>query len=420
MNKDFESTFAGRWIRNLAANLRKIIIFCFVVALAASAWALTRKQMWVSHAVVVVPGAQQSSLGLSGIGGFAGDILSDQLGGMGSILGMGESSALDMNMVIQVMTSRNVKERLIFDYDLLNDLNVPTMDHAIMKFSKRFSVSLTDEGFIVVSIKAESREEAAAMVNHMIAIANDELSTIITSRARRSRLAAEEMLRIAEDSLMIAQTKMEHFREETGVLFPEEQGIQTTALYASLETELIQAEAELAGIGNTLSSSSAAYSEIASRVQYLRESMREKAAGDSLSFFPGLDSMPSVLMEYENLAIELETRRVIYLMLRQELESLKLEEVKDSPTIEVLVPAVPTALRSYPKRGVMVIKYTFVALLLVLLWMAVLTYAKQVLQDESTGPYWKSVYAKAMEQLFIRRKGQSRKTSGTGSKRSRK
>lgn len=401
MNKNIESSFAGKWVHSIVSNIRKIVVLCFVVALISSAWALTRKQLWTASAVAVVPGGQQSSAGLAGIGGIAGDLLSDKLSGMGSLMSMGGATALDMNLVYQVLTSRTVFERVIFKHHLLQDLKAPTMDYALLKFGNRASVTLTPEGFFVVSMEADSRENAAALVNDVIEFANQELSTIITSRARRSRLAAEELLVAAEESLLIAQDRMERFREETGLLFPEQQGIQSIELLGSLDTQLLLAEAELAGISGTMSSSSAAYSEIARRVASLRSSVLDRVAGDSLSYFPGLDIMPSMLKQYENIAINLETRRVIYLMLRQELESLKLEEVKDSPSIEVLVPAVPSALRSYPKRGKLVMKYVMIAFFLSLLWMAIITYAKQLLDDENTGPFLKNVVRIAGNQLFI-------------------
>ncbi len=404
MENSIENSFAGKWIRSIAMNLRRIALLCIVVAVASSVWALTRKQYWTASAITVVPGGQQSSLGgLAGIAGLAGSLLPDQLSGIGSMMGM-ESSALDVNLVFQVLTSRTVCERIIFQYDLLADMKVPTMDDALLKFRERASVFLTPESFFVVSMEADSREKAAAIVNDIIEFSNQELSTIITSRARRSRIAAEEFLSAAEESLLIAQDRMENFREETGLLFPEQQGVLSIDLLGTLETELILAEAELAGVSGTMSSSSTVYLEIARRVAFLRNSMLGKAAGDSLSYFPGLDSMPAMLKEYENIAINLETRRAIYLMLRQELESLKLEEAKDSPTLEILVPAVPSALRSYPKRGKLVIQYTAIALFLSLLWIAVITYAKQLMDDETTGPFWNTILRTSRNQLFPRRK----------------
>ncbi len=411
MDKKIEKTFAGRWIRSVVSNLRKIALLCFVIVIASSVWALTRKQLWTSSAVAVVPGGQQSAMSLSGVGGLAGDLLSDQLAGIGSMMSMTGGAALDMELVFQVLTSRTVYEQVIFKYHLLAQMKVPTMDDAMLEFGKRVSVSLTPEGFFIISMKADSREKSAAMVNDIISFANVELSTIVTSRARRSRIAAEELLAAAEESLLIAQDMMEQFRQETGLLFPEQQGVLSMDMLGTLETQLLLAEAELAGISGTMSSSSSAYQEIAGTVAYLRSNLSNRTSGDTLSYFPGLDSMPSMLKEYENIAIDLETRRTIYLMLRQELESLRLEEAKDSPSIEVLIPAIPSALRSYPKRGKIVIMYTALAFFISLLWIAVITYSRQLLAEENTGPFWKGIVSTAASQLFLTRKKKTDKTT---------
>ena len=397
MQNNIGNTFAGNWIRSISCNLRRIMVLCIIVAVASAAWALTRDKRWSASAIAMVPGESGSFSQLAGLGAIAGE-----LGGLGSALSAGTSGGMDINLVQQILSSRIVIERIMLKYDFFDYFKSPNMDLALNKMRKWIAIELTPEGLIVVSAEGRSREEAAAMVNDIIAFANDELSVIITSRARRSRILAEESVETAEESLLVAQNRMEQFREETGLIFPEEQGSQTIELLGVLETELLLAEAELSGLSGTMSYSSQAYSEIAREVAFLRNTLNTRmTSGDSLSLFPGIDSIPSMLKEYENISINLETRRIIYLMLRQELESLRLEEVKESPTLEVLVPAVPMALRSYPKRSMIVMTNTFIAFILSLLWLTVVTYAKQLLEGETTGSFWRSVLKTAGKQLFV-------------------
>ena len=399
MQNNIGNTFAGNWLNSIARNLRKIMILCLLVAVASAVWALTREKRWSASAIAIVPGESGSLSQMAGLGAIAGE-----LGGLGSVLSAGTPGGMDINLAQQILSSRIVLERVMLKYDFFDYFKSPNIDLALDRMSKWIAIELTPEGMIVVSAEGRSREEAAAMVNDIITFANDELSVIITSRARRSRILAEESVETAEEYLLVAQNRMERFREETGLIFPEEQGSQTIELLGVLETELLLAEAELAGVSGTMSYSSSAYSEIARKVAFIRNTLNARmTSGDSLSLFPGLDSIPSMLKEYENISINLETRRIIYLMLRQELESLRLEEVKESPTLEVLVPAVPMALRSYPKRSMLVITNTFIALILSLLWLAVVTYAKQLLEGESTGDFWRGILKTAGKQLFLTR-----------------
>lgn len=402
MQNNVGNSFAGNLLRSIACNLRKIMVLCIIVAVASAVWALTRDKRWSASAIAIVPGQSGSLSSMAGLGAITGDLLPGGLGGLGSALSAGTSGGMDINLVRQILSSRIVIERIMLKYDFFEYFKSPNMDIALERMRKWIAVELTPEGLIVVSAEGRSREEAAAMVNDLIAFANDELSVIITSRARRSRILAEESVETAEESLLVAQNRMEQFREETGLIFPEEQGSQTIDLLGTLETELLLAEAELSAVSGTMSYSSSAYSEIAREVAFLRNALNTRmTSGDSLSLFPGLDSIPSMLKEFENISIDLETRRIIYLMLRQELESLRLEEAKESPTLEVLVPAVPMALRSYPKRGMLVITNTFLAFILSLLWLTVVTYAKQLLEGESTGNFWRGVLKTAGRQLFL-------------------
>ncbi len=396
MQNNMGNTFAGNWLGSIACNLRKIMVLCFIVAVASSIWALTRDKRWSASAIAMVPGESAQMAGI------AGSLFPGGLGGLESALSAGTPGGMDINLVQQILSSRIVIERIMLKYDFFDYFKSPNMDLALDRMRRWITVELTPEGLIVVSAEGRNREEAAAMVNDIIAFANDELSVIITSRARRSRILAEESVETAEESLLVAQNRMERFREETGLIFPEEQGYQTIELLGVLETELLLAEAELSGVSGTMSYSSSAYSEIARKVAFIRNTLNTRmTSGDSLSLFPGLDSIPSMLKEYENISINLETRRIIYLMLRQELESLRLEEAKESPTLEVLIPAVPMALRSYPKRSMLVLTNTFFALILSLLWLAVVTYAKQLLEGESTGNFWRGVLRTAGRQLFL-------------------
>ncbi|GEM_PF-419387 len=397
--------FSGRWILLTAMNIRRIAILCFLVALLTAVYALTRTQRWEAAAVTMVPGGQGSIMSqLGDLGDIAGSMLP---GSMASLAGMGSMSAgtpagMDITVVNQVLSSRTVLERVLLKYNLLEQFNSPTMDLAIEKLGTRISVTLSPEGFLIVAAQAESREDAAAMVNDMILFANDELSTIITTRARRARILAQQSVTAAEDSLDAAQVRLEEFRSETGFLFPEIQGAQAMDVLSTLETELVLAEAQLAGVSGTMSPSSPAYTEIAQQVSYLRGSIEERmSSGDSLSVFPGMEGIPSILREYERIAIDVETRRVIYLMLRQELESLKLQEAQESPTLEVLIPATPSGLRAYPKRGMMVVTNTLAALILALLWLAVVAYSRDLLTREETGAFWKNVVSISRRQLFL-------------------
>ena len=407
MEKKITDTFLGKYIHTVARNARKIMILCFISALLSSIWAITRTEKWHANAIAIVPGGHSAVISnmadlaaaTSDLPGSFGANMAGSLGG----LSLGSSGGLDIYLVHTLVTSRLINERLLLKYDLITRYEADGVEDALQELGEHVSVTLTPENFFIISAIGESREEATAMVNDIIDFANESLSTIVTSRARRSRILAEESVIAAEDSFLVAQARMQEFRERTGLIFPENQGIQITQLLGNLETKLLITESELAGLEGTVSASNPAYRELAARIDHLSSSIEEKLMdGDSLSIYPGIATMPEELAEYENLAMDLEARRIIYLTLTQHVESLLLEEERESPTLEVLVPATPAGLRSSPKRAFIVIRYTFMALFLALLWLAVLAYTKNVLDDSEKGPYWRSVFKTLRKQLFFK------------------
>ena len=408
-DKVLTEKFTGKVIRQIALNARRIVILCFVVAVLSSAWALTRAPRWGAWAAAIVPGSTSSSL--SAAAGALG--LGDAMGGLAG-LGSGmlpQPAGIDITLATQILGSRRVQERIILKYDLINRYRAVSMEKAAKKFGERFSVSLSPEGVIFVTAEGSTRTEAAAMVNDIIIFANEELSTLVTSRSRRSRIQTEYALALAYDSLEASRNAMEEFRTRTGLIFPEQQASSMMDVMAAIESDMVSAGALLSGLSGNLSARSAMYAQASAQYRYLENALRVRStAGDSLSIFPVIDSMPGYLREYEVLMVDIETRSTVYLYLRQELETLRIEESKESPTIEIIVPPTPEYLRAYPKRAVMVITYVFITLTLCIVWIVFLTWFRSVLDSPESGPFVKGILSEVKGQFRTgRRKNGSEK-----------
>lgn len=278
-------------------------------------------------------------------------------------------------------------------------------DIALEKFGEVISAELSEDGFIWIAGMSSTREKAAMLVRRWINLANDQLAQMITSRARRARIQTEEALRLQTDSLRAAQQRMADFRSETGIYYPENQAEQAVELLASAELNLISAETEMAALRGSVSPGSPIYQEASRRVGFLRDYLQRRLTqGDSLSVFPGMEGMPEMIRRYEELYLDLEIRTITVTLLRQQLEQLKVQELKDSPTLEVMVPPTPSYERTKPYRAKIVLTHTISALVLSLIWMLLLTYFRRINRDDQLGGYWRGIIREAASQLFIRRR----------------
>lgn len=392
--RDFADTFTADVVRAVSQNIRKIALFCLLAALGASIYTLSVKKQWASWAVLMVPGQQSSSnlgsmigIDLSGFGGGLLDDLASPAGGA------------DITIAQQVLGSRLVMERVILKYDLIRRLNAPNMEQTLEKFSKRVSITLTPEKLLLLSVKAETRQESAAMVQDIIDFANHELSRIVTSRARRARIEAEKLFLVAADSLFRANARLEAFRTRSGLMVPE-QGNILLSMLSDMQRELVIAGSELSALSAGMSARSAAWARVSAKHEYLREAMNQRITGenDMMPVFPPMDSLPSMLRRYEELNLEVETRRMVYILLRQELETLRLDEARESPTLEVLVPPTPAHERVYPRRTVLVLMITVLAFVLSVFWIITLVWFKSLMRSRA-GAFWRETWRTVITQL---------------------
>ncbi len=113
-----------------------------------------------------------------------------------------------------------------------------------------------------------------------------------------------------------------------------------------------------------------------------------------------------MMRSYEELYLEVETRRMVYLLLRQELENLRIEEARESPTIEVLIPPTPAHERVFPRRTTKVLMITALAFLLSVGWIITLEWFRSVMRGGS-GSFWRETWQTLVSRL---RTGAPRKT----------
>ncbi|MFO7951144.1 MAG: hypothetical protein R6U36_12375 [Candidatus Fermentibacteraceae bacterium] len=403
--KSLPDSLLGETIATVAANLRRIAVLCLLVLVASSIYALTRDIWFSSSALLMVPGAASSSMGLEEM---AGELLPQSASGLAEVgmSAMGVPSGPDITVAMTVLSSRPVLERLMLETGYMEEHDSDySTDMALEEFGTVVSATMTDQGFVELSGMASSREDAALLVSRWISIANEELSQMITSRARRARIETQKALRLQTDSLAAVQRRMEEFRAETGVYYPETQAEQAVELLAGAELDLISAETELAALRGSVSPQNPLYREAQRRVNFLRDYLeRRLTEGDSLSVFPGMEGMPQMIRRYEELFLEMETRTVTVTLLRQQLEQLKVQELKESPTLEVVVPPTPRFERSEPYRSRIVITHVLAAFLLSLLWILVLTYLRRIDRDRELGGYWRGVLRQAGRQLYLIRR----------------
>ena len=80
--------------------------------------------------------------------------------------------------------------------------------------------------------------------------------------------------------------------------------------------------------------------------------------------FPQFSEVPNLEIELSRLKREVEIQSKLYAFLTQQFEESKIQEARDTPTIQILDDASTPMKRFKPKRTIMVIGYSLIAFVL--------------------------------------------------------
>jgi len=93
---------------------------------------------------------------------------------------------------------------------------------------------------------------------------------------------------------------------------------------------------------------------------------KDRLPGDRLR--PAITSVPALALEYGRLTRDLKVQETLYALLVSQYEQAKLTEARDTPTVQVLDPAVPVERKSRPKISLNLLIAGILSMLIAIFW----------------------------------------------------
>lgn len=263
---------------------------------------------------------------------------------------------------IDILLSRRVGEKLVEEFDLKNVYKTEFMTDAIEALHSHTFFSLLENGLLKVSFEDRSPERAAAIANRYVNLLDEFNRNLNVTRASRTREFVAGQLEIHEGKLREAEEDLRKFQEEHQAL---ELGQQTTSaidIVASLTAQAVAMEIDLDILQQYASQSSEEYirkkkqyDEILGQLQKFKADSTRSDTDFVRSYFPSFDRLPELGLELARRLRRLKIEEAVYRLLVEEYQKARIEEARDTPTVQVLDTANPPELRSRPKRKMIVI-----------------------------------------------------------------
>jgi uncharacterized protein involved in exopolysaccharide biosynthesis len=325
----------------------------------------------------LMPPEGQSSSGmamLSALAGRAGGLG----GGAGDLLGVKNSGAL----FVGILESRTVQDRLVGQFELRRAYHAGKMEDARAALAAHTRiVEDRKSGIIAVTVTDHDPRLAAAMAQAYV----DELDRLVeqvsTSSARRERIFLEGRLRAVKQDLDSAAQKFSIFASKNTAIDIPAQSKAMVEAAATLEGQLIAAEAELHGLEAMYTDQNVRVRALRARVTELRAQLG-KMGGESgtsaapssetdASLYPAIRQLPLLGVTYADLYRQTKIQETVYELLTQQYELAKVQEAKEVPSVKVLDMAVVPTKKSFPPRGQLTVAGAAFAFLAMCAWIFV-------------------------------------------------
>jgi uncharacterized protein involved in exopolysaccharide biosynthesis len=277
------------------------------------------------------------------------------MGGMASAL-LGLKSSADL--LVGVLNSRTVEDRLIQKFDLKKVYGVRRMEDARKILAARTDISVDRKSQIItIKVTDKNPQRAAEMAQVNVEELNSTLAEVSTSSARRERIFLEGRLQAVNLNLEAAEKDFSQFASRNTAIDIKEQGKAMVDAAATLQTQYIAARSELEGLRQLYTDSNVRVRSVQARVDELQNQLMkvggkddstDLTAGDSL--YPSIRKLPLLGVAYADLYRRTRVEEAVFETLTKEYELAKVEEAKEIPTVKVLDPPNLPERKSFPPR----------------------------------------------------------------------
>ncbi|HPR88755.1 MAG TPA: Wzz/FepE/Etk N-terminal domain-containing protein [bacterium] len=365
------------WLDYLAVLIkwRRVIIINFIiVAVLAAVLSLIVPMTFRSSTTLMPPTEDNTDIGLS-------SLLSNlPLGGL-ALGGMSDEA----NIFMAILKSRTVMESVARRFDLQKRYKSDDMEKTLLVLENYIDVKLNEEGTISLTTSAETpyfasraeKDGARQLAQEQTRFFVNQLDSVNrgfkTEKARNSRIFIEKRYWQNLEDLKKAEEEFKQFQQAHGAISLPEQVTATIGAAAETKASITGKEIQIALMEKYLDPT---HPDLLRARLELRE--LKKVYGDidgSAGVVPGgrsgkegdlylpLQRVPDIGLQYARLYREVKIQEKLLEYILPQYEQAKVQEAKDTPTVQVLDPAPLPIKKSKPKRAIFVIMFALISVI---------------------------------------------------------
>ncbi len=308
---------------------------------------------------------------------------------------MGGGMMSPSDIYIDILQSRIVLDTIIREFDLIKKFHTSNIDKARKRLNEiaKFKSKMT--GMVQVEVTLDDPVLAADIANALVARLDKVNREIVMTKGKEMRIFLENRLKEAEKELQAAQDSLAAFQEKHKVMDIPTELQSAISAYSDLKAQELSKEIQLQTLLKVVSPDHPQVRQLEIELNVLKQKLKQYETQGIGGFGAGinvpLDSLPALAVKYANLKMDLEIKTKVYGYLVEQYEKAKVMEAKDTPTLQVIDPAVPPMLKSWPKRKLFVIAALMISIVFSFFLVYLLEFVDRIYTDPSLEPVKKAI-----------------------------
>ena len=286
------------------------------------------------------------------------------------------------NSLLAILKSRTMMESVVSKMDLITLYESEYMEEAVEILRDNLKYELLEEGTISISAfvstpwfsNHKDADMARNLATEIVIYIVDELDrvnkSLQTEEARYHRLFMEKRYNETVQQLKRSENQLRLFQLKHNTLNLAEQTKAAIKVAADIKSQILIDEVKLGVLLETFKSDHPEVHKINLEIIELRAQLKNLDYSSTRSdhiednLFPLFSEVPNIKFELMGLKREVEIQNTLYAFLTQQYEESKIQEARDTPTIQILDTANYPEKRYQPKRTLMVVGYSMIMLCL--------------------------------------------------------
>jgi uncharacterized protein involved in exopolysaccharide biosynthesis len=257
-----------------------------------------------------------------------------------------------------VLESNRVKDEIIEAFNLIEVFKAKDRDRARKKLEKRTTINLTGLGLVELEYEDRDKQRAADIANAYVEALDRYNREARVTTARKVREFIETRIDETRLELDEAEVDLQEFKERTGAVLISEQTRVSIETAAEIYARIAELEVSIERLGQFATERSPEIIDLRSQIRALERKLAEMgystgAEGDvgESNLFPKFSRAPEMEKELATLLREVEIKRAVYGVLSEQYEQSRIQEMRDTPTVQVLDWAKPPIRHFKPKAS---------------------------------------------------------------------